>query len=246
MEELSVKLEVFEGPMDLLLHLIGKNKIDIYDIPIASITTQYMESIRSAEYDMGNMSEFIKMSATLLEIKARMLLPKPTLFQEEEEDPRKELVEKLLEYKLFKFISEELRAKSVVGNEVFFSQAHIPVELSGYIPKADPICLLDEVTLSRLQDIFQGIMSRQADKKDPVRQHFGRIEKDEVTVEEQMDFFMKRIEERGRIEFIGLFDRNSSRIRMIVSFLALLELIKLNKISVEQNGLFSEIFISKK
>ena len=109
---LSVKLNVFEGPLDLLLHLIDKNKIDIYDIPIVEITDQYMEYIHAMEReDLGVMSEFMVMAATLLDIKCKMLLPKEVNDEGEEEDPRAELVEKLLEYKMYKFMSYELKDK---------------------------------------------------------------------------------------------------------------------------------------
>ena len=109
---ISVKLNVFEGPLDLLLHLIDKNKIDIYDIPIVEITDQYMEYIHAMEKeDLGVMSEFMVMAATLLDIKCRMLLPKEVNEEGEEEDPRAELVQKLLEYKMYKYMSYELKDK---------------------------------------------------------------------------------------------------------------------------------------
>ena len=116
---IPVKLQVFEGPLDLLLHLIEKNKIDIYDIPIVEITSQYMEYIRQMEReDLNVMSEFLVMAATLLDIKCRMLLPKEINEEGEEEDPRAELVEQLLQYKMYKYMSYELRdrqdRKSVV------------------------------------------------------------------------------------------------------------------------------------
>lgn len=109
---IPVKLNVFEGPLDLLLHLIDKNKIDIYDIPIVEITDQYMEYIHAMEKeDLGIMSEFMVMAATLLDIKCRMLLPKEINEEGEEEDPRAELVQKLLEYKMYKYMSYELKDK---------------------------------------------------------------------------------------------------------------------------------------
>lgn len=111
---IPVKLEVFEGPLDLLLHLIDKNKIDIYDIPIVEITAQYLDYIRQMEKeDMNVMSEFLVMAATLIDIKCRMLLPKEVNEEGEEEDPRAELVQKLLEYKMYKFMSFELRDRQV-------------------------------------------------------------------------------------------------------------------------------------
>ena len=127
---IPVKLEVFEGPLDLLLHLIEKNKIDIYDIPIVEITDQYMEYIHAMEReDLGIMSEFMVMAATLLDIKCKMLLPKEVNEEGEEEDPRAELVEKLLEYKMYKFMAYELMEKMDDSANVFFKEPTLPDEV---------------------------------------------------------------------------------------------------------------------
>ena len=118
---IPVKLQVFEGPLDLLLHLIEKNKIDIYDIPIAEITNQYMDYIREMQKkDLNIMSEFLLMAATLLDIKCKMLLPKEVNEEGEEEDPRQELVEQLLQYKMYKYMSYELRDRQIDGERMMF------------------------------------------------------------------------------------------------------------------------------
>ena len=125
---LSVKLEVFEGPLDLLLHLIEKNKVDIYDIPIVVITAQYLEYIRQMQtQDMNVMSEFLVMAATLLDIKCRMLLPKEVNEEGEEEDPRAELVQRLLEYKMYKYMSYELKDRQV--DALFLKEGRSPGRL---------------------------------------------------------------------------------------------------------------------
>ena len=135
---LSVKLNVFEGPLDLLLHLIDKNKIDIYDIPIVEITDQYMEYLHSMEKeDLGIMSEFLVMAATLLDIKCKMLLPKEVNEEGEEEDPRAELVQKLLEYKMYKYMSYELRDRLGDAAGVYYRKQDLPEEVLQYTP-----CLL--------------------------------------------------------------------------------------------------------
>ena len=127
---IPVKLQVFEGPLDLLLHLIEKNKIDIYDIPIVEITNQYMEYIKAMQKeDLNIMSEFLVMAATLLDIKCRMLLPKEVNEEGEEEDPRQELVEQLLEYKMYKFMSYELKDRELDGDRVMYKSATIPDEV---------------------------------------------------------------------------------------------------------------------
>ena len=116
---IPVKLEVFEGPLDLLLHLIEKNKVDIYDIPIVEITNQYMEYIRGMQHeDLNVMSEFLVMAATLLDIKCRMLLPKEVTEEGEEEDPRQELVEQLLQYKMYKYMAFELKDRELDSGQV--------------------------------------------------------------------------------------------------------------------------------
>ena len=135
---IPVKLEVFEGPLDLLLHLIDKNKVDIYDIPIVEITQQYMDYIRQMETeDMNVMSEFLVMAATLIDIKCRMLLPKEVNEDGEEEDPRAELVQKLLEYKMFKYMSYELRDRQVDAEKNFYRGQHLPKEVAAYRQPVD-------------------------------------------------------------------------------------------------------------
>ena len=167
---IPVKLQVFEGPLDLLLHLIEKNKIDIYDIPIVEITNQYMEYIKAMQKeDLNIMSEFLVMAATLLDIKCRMLLPKEVNEEGEEEDPRQELVEQLLEYKMYKFMSYELKDREMDGDRIMYKTASIPDEVKGYVPPVDLDKLLGDLTLVQLNRIFKEVMKRQESKVDPVR-----------------------------------------------------------------------------
>ena len=186
---IEVKLQVFEGPLDLLLHLIEKNKVDIYDIPIAEITEQYMEYIRQMEEgDMNVMSEFLLMAATLLDIKCRMLLPREVNEEGEEEDPRAELVQKLLEYKAYKYMSYELRDMQVDALKVFYKPPTIPEEVLKFREPVNYEELLADLTLTRLNEIFRNCLKRQEDKVDPVRSHFGRIEKDEVNIDAKANY----------------------------------------------------------
>ena len=132
--ELQVKLEVFDGPLDLLLHLIEKNKVDIFDIPIVLITEQYLDYVRKMDTkDMDVMSEFLVMAATLVKIKSKMLLPAEEEEQEEEEDPREELVRRLTEYKIYKYAAEELKDLSVDAQKVFFKPETVPEEILSLI-----------------------------------------------------------------------------------------------------------------
>ena len=150
---LEVKLEVFEGPLDLLLHLIEKNKVDIYDIPIVEITEQYLDYIRQMQTeDMNVMSEFLLMAATLLDIKCRMLLPREVNEEGEEEDPRAELVEKLLEYKMYKYMSFELRDMELDAAKSFYREKDVPREVEAYRPPLDYNELLKDMTLAKIQD----------------------------------------------------------------------------------------------
>ena len=181
---ISVKLEVFEGPLDLLLHLIEKNKIDIYDIPIVTITEQYLDYIKQMETeDMNVMSEFLVMAATLLDIKCRMLLPKEVNEEGEEEDPRAELVQKLLEYKMYKYMSFELRDRQVDAGKTWYKKPMLPKEVEDYRYPIDYDELLGDVNLTKLHEIFKSVMRRQEDKIDPIRSQFGKIEKDEINLE---------------------------------------------------------------
>lgn len=246
--ELTVKLETFEGPLDLLLHLLEKNKVNIYDIPIVEITNQYMEYVREMErQDLDIMSEFMVMAATLIDIKARMLLPKRvTEAEEEEEDPRAQLVQQLLEYKLYKSISYELKDRQLDADKVMYKKPAIPKEVAQYVPPFDIEKLLDGLTLTRLNAIFEAVMKRQADKIDPVRSKFGRIEKEEVSLEEKIAVLEQYAETHRQFSFRGLLERQCSRVQVIVTFLAVLELMKTGKIEIFQKQAFDDISITSR
>ena len=190
--DLNFKLQQFEGPLDLLLHLIEKNKIDIYDIPIVEITAQYMEYIRAMrEANLDIMSEFLVMAATLLRIKSKMLLPVEDNEEDEEEDPRAELVKQLLEYKMYKYMSYELRDRQVDANNIMFKVPTIPDEVSKYETPVDVEELMSDITLSKLNSIFNSVIKRQKNRVDPVRSTFGKIEKEEVSLEDKMNYMLE-------------------------------------------------------
>lgn len=242
---IPVKLPVFEGPLDLLLHLIDKNKIDIYDIPIVEITDQYMEYIhRMHAENLGIMSEFLVMAATLLDIKCKMLLPKEINEEGEEEDPRAELVEKLLEYKMYKFMSYELRDRMEEAEKVFYRSPDIPQEVAQYRVPVDPAQLLKGITLEKLNGIYQSIIRRQEEKIDPIRSKFGKIEQEEVNLPEKMDYVRAYASNHRRFSFRDLLDRQAGKIQVVVTFLAILELMKMGEIQVVQEELFDDIEIA--
>ena len=242
---IPVKLEVFEGPLDLLLHLIEKNKIDIYDIPIALITEQYMEYIRQLETeDMNIMSEFLLMAATLLDIKCKMLLPKEETEEGEAEDPREELVQKLLEYKMYKYMSFELRDRQVDAGKTWYKKPMLPKEVADYKYPIDYEELLGGMNLAKLHEIFKSVMRRQEDKIDPIRSQFGKIEKDEINLEEKQSYIEEYVKNHKRFSFRGLLEKQGSKMEIIVTFLAVLEMMKQGLISIEQEGAFSDIMIT--
>lgn len=244
--DLTVKLQVFEGPLDLLLHLLEKNKVNIYDIPIVEITNQYMEYIGEMKrQDLNIVSEFLVMAATLLDIKSRMLLPKEET-EEEEEDPRAELVQKLLEYKMYKCMSYELKDRQVDAQKVLFKLPTIPEEVKQYEEPVDLQELLADVTLKKLNSIFKSIMRKQEDKIDPIRSRFGRIEKEEVSLEERMTYLEQYAQTHRRFSFRGLLEAQSTKMEVIVTFLSILELMKTGKIHISQEHIFDDIFIESK
>ncbi len=241
---IPVKLEVFEGPLDLLLHLIDKNKIDIYDIPIVEITNQYMDYIRRMQRaDLNVMSEFLVMAATLLDIKCRMLLPREVNEEGEEEDPRQELVEQLLQYKMYKYISYELKERQLDADQVLFRKPAIPEEVREYEPPVDLDSLLSGVTLSRLSQIFRDVMKRQNSKIDPVRSKFGRIEKEEVPLPAKIAFVENFARSHRKFSFRQLLEGQKSTMHLVVTFLAILELMKTGTIRAVQENTFGEILI---
>lgn len=243
--DLELRLEKYEGPMDLLLHLIDKNKVSITDIPIVQITEQYLEYIKTISTDkMEVMSEFVEMAARLLAIKAKILLPKPKVEAEEEAvDPREELMQQLLEYKKFKIISQKLKEYSLEASRQVFREASIPEEILHYIEPVNPEDILENLDFDRLFQAFQMVMRRKEDKIDPIRSQFSEIPREVVSLEDRMVDILQ-LRTRGTIRFGELFSGEMSKPIMVVTFLAILELMKGGKIRVEQGNLFEEINIT--
>lgn len=244
---IPVKLQIFEGPLDLLLHLIEKNKVDIYDIPIVEITAQYLDYIKAMETeDMNVMSEFLVMAATLLEIKCRMLLPREVDEEGEEIDPRAELVQKLLEYKMYKYMSYELKDRQVDAARTLFREKNLPREVADYRPPVDMKALLGDADLAKLQSLFKMVMKRQEDKIDPVRSSFGNIEKDEVDMDAKTTYVEGFLQLHKTFSFRQLLEKQKSKMEVIVTFLVILEMMKMGKISIVQENTFDDIIITSK
>ncbi len=242
---ISVKLDAFEGPLDLLLHLIDKNKINIYDIPIVEITEQYLEYIKEMEIkNLELMSEFLVMAATLINIKSRMLLPVPVAEDEEEADPRHELVDRLLEYKMFKYVSDQLRDKQEDASRIMFKSSSIPKEISMYKEEIDVSELVGDLTLSKLHEIFTSIVKKQSDKIDPIRSKFGKIEQEEIDLGNIFIQIQQQGMEKKVFYFRNLLEQQTTKMQIIVTFLGILELIKLGRIKIEQEHMFDDIRIT--
>ena len=242
---ISVKLEAFDGPLDLLLHLIEKNKIDIFDIPIVEITNQYMEIIAQMQTkDMDVMSDFLLMAATLLRIKSKMLLPAEKAEEGEEEDPRAELVERLLEYKTYKYASYELKDLQMDASKQLFKKPSIPEEIANYKEEIDISELLGDLTLARLQSIFHAVMKKQIDKIDPIRSKFGKIEKEKISLGDRMQYISEYAREHKKFNFRMLLEEQTSKSMVIVSFLGILELMKEGMLKIVQENIFDDIWIT--
>ncbi|MGP1349258.1 MAG: segregation and condensation protein A [Stomatobaculum sp.] len=242
-EEMSFHLEKFEGPLDLLLHLIEKNKINIYDIPIAEITDQYMAYMSAlGRENLELMSGFLLMAATLLDIKARMLLPREVDEETGEElDPRAELVERLLEYKKYRLMAEELADREFDAARVLYREPSLPREVACWTPPVDLDQLFKDVTLLTLQKIFAQVMKQREDRIDPEHSRFGEIRKEPVSLKKRVGALMDYARTHRRFSFRNLLKRESSRTEIVVTFLAVLELMKIGKLRAVQEKLEDDI-----
>ena len=245
MEQITIRLDAFEGPLDLLYHLIQKNEIDIYDIPIARLTDQYLEYLDSAEdRNMDGISEFLVMAATLLEIKSKLLLPKPKTEEGEGPDPREELVLKLLEYKKIKEVTGQWRQLEEEAALVLFKEADKAIsQLKGKAeqPLED---FLQGLTMDELYHAFRQVMGRRETKVDHVRSTFRAVPRDLFTVHEKMDYIRDLLILQPKATFFSIFRTNAGKMEKVVTFLALLELIKRKEVHIFQTKTFGEITIS--
>lgn len=232
-----VSLEIFEGPLDLLLFFIKRDELDIYDIPIARITEEFLLYTQAIQaLDLEQAGEFIVMAATLMQIKAKMLLPRPERGpeEEEEEDPRAELVRRLLEYKQYKEVADELRTREEENRHVFYRQFFKADEKTEKIETPEE--LLRNVTLYDLLSAFK----RALDKAPKKTVHL--IEQISYTIEEQTEYILSIFTQRSQVTFFEIVER-MEKIGIIVTFLALLELIKNKFIAFHQDDAFGDVLI---
>jgi segregation and condensation protein A len=238
-EAVRIRLPNFEGPLDLLLYLIRREEMDIYDIPIASITRQYLQTIElMKELDLEVAGEFILMAATLIQIKVKMLLPHdPTVSDEEEPDPRSDLVRQLLEYKRFKEVADSLtdiedRQRRLFPRSYFDWQKKFRRE--------EQEVILKEVSLFDLLTAFKSVIDNMPQE---VYHEVGEIG---PTVEEQIVFLEVQLQKNEQISFLDLMKRLKNKVTVVVTFMAILEMIRTRKIMVRQNEIFSDIWIMKR
>jgi segregation and condensation protein A len=237
-DDYKVELEVFEGPLDLLLYLIKRDEVDIYDIPIELITNQYMEYIKVMKMlDLNIAGEFIVMAATLMLIKSRMLLPVDDRedIEDDEEDPRWDLVRQLVEYKKFKDIANQLQEREYHQENIFEFGGKSAVELE----PEDPGMVMQDVSLFDLISAFNDVL------KNAPPESLGEIAADRFTVADKIDHVLKTIRSKGSIRFSSMFGKNASRNEIICTFLAMLELLRLRHVKAVQDVHFGEIVIEK-
>jgi len=242
----DVKVDAFEGPFELLFHLIRKNEMDIYDIPIAELTGQYMEFMAALNYnDMDGTSQFLLMAATLLEIKSAMLLPKPQN-EENDTDPRERLTQMLLEYERFKGLAVVLRAKEAEAR-FFLTKPRDENLYSELTPeyKAEAGELFGEVTLNALFEMFRDVIKRRELSYDTIRYNFGTVNMDRFTISEKADEIRSILARKKRLYFSSLLSGASCIEEAITIFCAMLEMIKLMEITVSQYENFSDIIIEQ-
>ena len=247
MELPKVKVADFEGPFDLLLHLIKKNKMNIYNIEIYKVTNQYLEYLNTRKVmDLEITSEFIVVAATLIEIKSKNLLPKVKVDEEEEseEDIEKRLMERLIEYKKIKNVSEFFKDRYVSGGDVFSKKPEIIEEIKP--EKIDNDDIFKNLTLLDLYNIYNKILETYREKQNKVNVVQKKIYVDKYKVEDKMEELLERFNSSEVIEFNNLMKESTCKLETVVTFLALLELIKIRTIQVFQDESFSNILIKRR
>ena len=233
----KIKLEIFEGPLDLLLYLVKKDHLNIYDIPIAKVTGQYLQYLNLMQFlDLNIAGEFLVMSATLMQIKSKMLLPAQENegAEEEKEDPRAELVKRLLEYEKFKEIADTLREKETAQKDVF-KRPKTDLERPASPGRQEPGEIYFEADIFALINAFSQAL------KDIPKEVFYEVIKDEFTVEEKIHNLLHMLLIRESIKLSELFGKAKSKVEIIVTFLEVLELIKMREAIALQRDLFQDI-----
>ncbi len=236
----KVQLDEFEGPLDLLLHLIKENKIDIFNIPISFITVKYLEYMEAMkELDLDVSGEFLVMAATLIHIKSKMLLPDEAEESEDDDtaDPRDELVKKLLEYQSFKEAAKKLGVLADKRSRIY-TRPKVSMNLHGAVDDEDDL----NMSLFSLVQAFSSLLRRQQTQDVAIHEVF----EEEISIEERIEYIKNLLKDRKNISFNSMFGRFYSKNFLIASFFAILELSKQKFLTIRQDGVFGEIYLSIK
>ena len=234
---MDVNLEVYSGPLDLLLKLIRRKEINIYDIPIAQVAEEYLEEIKNVTPDMGEISEFLVLAATLLEIKSNMLLPR---YEEEpEEDPREALVQRLLAYEEAQEFAKILAGLTPMGD--VYSSAGEPELLCAFSLRSDNQPVMDLISLEQLSDIFVKVMKLKEGRIDTVRAGYGQMPRERFTVTAKIVFILDTLQEKGRLSLFSLFEICNVKLELVVTFLAMLELMRRGLVRAVQTCAFCDV-----
>lgn len=239
---LTIKIENFEGPFDLLLHLIKKNQMNIYNVSIFDITTQYLTYLSEMkELDLDIASEFIVMATTLIELKSKVLLPKNKEVEEEEKDDAQDLINKLVQYKKFKGAAEYLAERQAHTGIIFTKKPEIIEDTRD--KKIDAKELLKDVTMMSLYNMYMELIEVYKSKMNETFNIEERIQVEVFKIEDKMEYLREVINGRKKTTFRNIVENSKNKTEVIVTFLALLELIKLKNIKVIQEGNFGEIYL---
>jgi len=247
LQQIDVRLSVFEGPLDVLCHLIQKNKIDIHDIQISVLTDQYLDYIKNIDYDlMESMSSFIVMGATLLEIKSRTLLPEAAMDGESPEDMKNALIAKLVEYKTFKELAGKLAVLAGYDNYMIFKSSD-KMTLDNIIKINQPkgTDYLEDITPKLMFDTYKSLLRRRENAFNASHVDFGKVAKDLFTVNEKINSIIGMLSDKNPMSFRHMLGENVTKEEKIVTFLAVLELIKMKFVDIQQDKTFGDILLCR-
>ncbi len=232
-ERCRVHLEMFEGPLDLLLYLIKRDEIDIYDIPISHVVREYIDYLNKMEkLDLSIAGEYLFMAALLVSIKARMLLPVPEVDTDDIEDPRRELIEMLVEYRLFKKVGDRL-SRFREEQEYLFSKGSYPES------KIASNFIVEELAPIDLYSLFRTAWEMLRNEN----MILPGFDEEEIDVEQRMDFIVNFLAEKKRARFIDLFEAQTTAVLFVATFIALLELVRKKSVRIDQSGSFGNIWL---
>ena len=232
----EVKIDAFEGPLDLLLHLIKESKVNIWDIEIVDITTQYLEYIQRMEsLNLNIASEYLVMASELIEMKSKLLLPRHQKIEEEEEDPREALIQRLIEYQQYKDVTEKFKELSEVRKEIY---TKVPDSLKEY--QEDGVVMNSDVSLDDLVSAFEKFLKRK-EKEKPLS---TTVTKREISVEERRKSIQKILHTKKKVDFFELFEVITKEY-IVVTFLAILEMARKNELYIRQENNFDKIIVEE-